>query len=427
LKIVLTQNEIENIEKKPTENLEAFNYYLQGNIYYWRSYQEQDWSIAINMFQKAIELDPNFALAYTMLAKCHLQLYWFHFDRSNERLKDSKKAIDAAYSIDPDLPEVNIALAHYYYRGFLNYSEALKQLEIAREYLPNNAECNYLMACVYRRMGEWEKAEEKFVEAAENDPGNSEILTNTAETYYLLGDYERSLYYINKARNLNPEFSSPYYIKILLLLKCQGNINDAVQTLEEASYFINTSSDTRLINATVLLYIIEGKYQSAIDFLNKTNFEAVGEQFYYYPKPLLYAMIYDLMNEKNKANQYYTQSQIALETRLQDYPDDSRLYGALGICYAGLDKKEEAKEAGEYSVKLLPVSKEAHRGVYRLIDLAKIYVMVKEYDLALEKLDYVLSLPGELSVKFLQLDPRWQPLWELPEFQELRAKYSVNQ
>ncbi|MFO7853331.1 MAG: tetratricopeptide repeat protein [Bacteroidota bacterium] len=426
LKVLLSNEEIEQIEKKPTENLEAYEYYLRGNEYYWRSYEEQDYTIAINMYQNAIDLDPNFALAYSMVAKCHLALYWFHHDRSIERLKKGKRAIDEAFRIEPNLPEAYISSGYYYYWGLLDYTEALKQLEIALEYLPNNTECHYLMACVYRRMGEWENAEEEFITAANNDPRNTRIVANTAEIFFLLGDYSKSLYYYNLATSLSPEFSSPYWNNILMILKCEGKTNNARQTLDQALLFINPLSDARLIHASVLLDIIEGKYQSALDFLNTTNFEAVGEQFFYHPKPLLYAIVYDLMNDKVNAEQFYSLSRKVLEAKINDFPDDSRLYSALGICYAGLGLKKEAIEAGEYAVELLPISKEAFRGMYRLVELARIYVMVGEFEIALEKLDYLLSIPGTLSAKLLQLDPIWKPMWNLPEFQELIAKYSGN-
>ena len=67
----------------------------------------------------------------------------------------------------------------------------------------------------------------------------------------------------------------------------------------------------------------------------------------------------------------------------------------------------------------MPVSKEAFRGVFRIEDLAKIYVMVGEYDAALEQIKMLLTIPSRLSVKLLLLDPAWKPLWNLPEFKKI--------
>jgi len=426
LKTVLSPDEIEKIETKPTENPEAYNYYLRGNEFFWRSYEKQDWSIAINMYERAIELDPEFALAYTMLARSHMSLYWFHHDRSREQLDISKQAIDSAFEIEPNLTDGFIALGLYYYWGFLDYPKALKYFDSALEKMPNNPECLYYKSCVYRRMGDWAKAEEGLVRAIINDPRSSRIAYNTAETFYLTGDYNKALEYLALAISLTPDFVELYRYKINIYLKWEGNTKNAWETLNDISLVINPTSHPLLLEIFVLLEIYDGRYQEAIDFLNTTNFEAIQPQFYYIPKPLLYAMIYDLEEDEKMAEQYYNMSRIALETRILDYPDDTRLVSSLGICYAGLNQKEKAIKAGLKAVEMLPISKEAYIGVYRLADLARIYVMVGEYESALEKLDYLLTIPGFLSTKLLQLDPIWKPLWDLPEFIELIEKHSDN-
>jgi hypothetical protein len=88
-----------------------------------------------------------------------------------------------------------------------------------------------------------------------------------------------------------------------------------------------------------------------------------------------------------------------------------------------LGQKEQAIRAGKKGLELLPVAKEAYRGIYRLGDLTRIYVMVGEHGLALEQLDTLLSIPGVLSAKLLQLDPIWKPLWDHPDFIRLMKKY----
>jgi len=90
---------------------------------------------------------------------------------------------------------------------------------------------------------------------------------------------------------------------------------------------------------------------------------------------------------------------------------------------AGLGKKDEAIREGIRATELLPISKEAWNGFFRELDLAKIYSMVGEYDLAIDKLEYLLSIPGKLSVPYIKLDPVWRPLLEIPRFQEILAKH----
>jgi tetratricopeptide (TPR) repeat protein len=132
------------------------------------------------------------------------------------------------------------------------------------------------------------------------------------------------------------------------------------------------------------------------------------------------------MNMPEKGFAYYDSARIILESRILKSPDDSRLYSALGLAYAGMGLKEKAIEAGKRAVDMMPISKEAFRGVFRLEDLARIYVMIGEYDAALEQIKLLLSIPSRLSVKLLLLDPAWKPLWNLPEFKRIIETYSSD-
>ena len=86
---------------------------------------------------------------------------------------------------------------------------------------------------------------------------------------------------------------------------------------------------------------------------------------------------------------------------------------------AGLGRKQDAIREGKLGVELLPVTKEAWKGLYRIADLARVYVMVGEHDLAIDQLEFLLSKPGELSIPLIQLDPAWDPLRNHPRFKKL--------
>ena len=146
-------------------------------------------------------------------------------------------------------------------------------------------------------------------------------------------------------------------------------------------------------------------------------------QFFFIPKAQLSAQIHGLMNRPQLARADYDTARALLETKLQEQPQDERLHSSLGIAYAGLGRMAEAIRAGKKGVELLPMSKEAWRGAYRVEDLARIYVMVGEYDAAIDQLEFLLSRPGDLSIALLRLDPHWKPLWDHPRFQALVEKY----
>ena len=99
---------------------------------------------------------------------------------------------------------------------------------------------------------------------------------------------------------------------------------------------------------------------------------------------------------------------------------DSRLYSSLGIAYAGLGENENAIREGNRGYELLPISKDAWRGTFRLLDLAQIYTMVGEQELALDAIEDLLKRPTDaISVALLKLDPTWEPLRGNPRYQKL--------
>ena len=424
LKAVITPLEKTMIEKAPTENMEAYNYYLIGNNYYWRSFDEQDYSIAISMYSKAIELDPEFALAYIRLSICYSAIYWFHFDRNYNQIMKSKEAIDAAIRLDPELPEIHLALGYYYYWCLLDYQKALDEFSLAETRLRNHPECILMKASVYRRAGDWKSAREYFLLAYELDPGSTQIAQNTAATFFLLGEFSEAEEFSNKASFLNPTFIEPYYFKILMYLKWKGNTVQARETINEALKYREGANHPLIFELAALMDFFDGHYQKAISFLQSRDIEIMENQFYYHLKTFHIASIYRIIGEINLARNNYDAARIVLETRLADNPDDPRLYSALGKVYAGLGMKEKAIESGKKGLELMPVEKEAYRGIFRVEDLARIYVMTGEYKEAIKQLDYLLSVPGILSVKLLLLDPTWEPLWNLPEFKTLTSKYS---
>ncbi len=119
---------------------------------------------------------------------------------------------------------------------------------------------------------------------------------------------------------------------------------------------------------------------------------------------------------------YYDSARSFVYKKVQDRPDDPRLHSALGIAYAGLGRRLEAIREGQTAVELMPVGKEAYRGYYRGWDLARIYTMVGEYDAAVAQLEQLLSIPGQLTVRWLRIDPTWDPLRSHPRFQKLLSE-----
>jgi serine/threonine-protein kinase len=419
LDITLLEPERRALKSRPTENMEAYDYYLRGNEYFPRSMLENDLRIALGMYEKAVELDPTFALAYACLSDVHASMYWFYYDRSDARRAMAKQAVDRAFQLNPNLPEAHLALGHYYYHGHLDYDHALEQFAIARKSQPNNSKLLSFIGFVQRRQGKFEEALANIKRASELDPRSGNSAEEVGETYMLLRNYPEAERYFNRAISLSPDVPLAYNFKAWIYVLWEGSTEKARAVLEEALQNIVSVEDQFIILRSFLLNMFDGNYQEALERLSSCKLEAFNTQFFFIPKVQLYAQINGLMGNQQLEQTYYESARSILESKIEERPKDARLHSSLGIAYAGLGRKEDAIREGKLGVKLLPVSKEAYRGLYRVQALAKIYVMVGEFDEAIDQLEFLLSRPGEMSIPLLRLDPAWDPLRDHSRFMKL--------
>ena len=418
LNIALAAREQRALRSRPTENIEAYNYFLQGNEYYHRSRSEDDWKIAIQMFERAVELDPKFALAYAQLSRCHAQMYWEHYTHhTSERLEMAKKAVDEALRLDSDLPEAHLALGHYYYRGHLDYDRALEEFAIARKDLPNDSDLLSSMYYVQNRQGKFDEALANLKRASELDPRSNILASDLVTTFAWVRNYPEAMRCCDRAISLAPDLPGPYGFKAELYLRWEGSIEKARAVVEEAVKNISSPEEFRIGWQTTFA-VYEGDYQKVLDRLSLKS-EDIDSMYSFIPMDMRRARIYRYMKEDGLAKKYYDEARNILEAKKQEDPNDARFRSTLGIAYAGLGRREDALREGNKAVELLPITREAIRGYYRRENLAEIYVMVGKFDLAMDQIEFLLSIPGDLSIPLLRLSPAWAPLRDHPRFKKL--------
>jgi TolB-like protein/Tfp pilus assembly protein PilF len=420
---VLTPVEIRRINRKMTEEPEAYQLYATGISNMMRSVSPEETIEAMEFYEKALEKDPKFCMAYMNLSRSYLMLY--NIDKNPERLVKSKEAIDSALKCDPEverMPSFHNALAMYYYTGFQNIPKAREEMNIAEKLSDNILINPELKAAISRRLGEWRLARDNYMKTFELLPSYASGAFYAGQTLYLMGEYQEAEKHFKSAIKINPTFVDPYWQSVLMGMKWYGNTIKGREILSEAFQFENTVNDPKLIELKVLMDIYDGNYESALSYLSSKKVDVILLPMSIGLKSLLYAKIYNLMGDPEKAHVYYDSARIELESRIVKAPEDHRLYSALGIAYAGLGQKGKAIENGAKAVEMLPMNKDAYFGVYRIEDMARILVMTGDYNKALEQIKFLLSHPGPLSVKILELDPDWKPLRELPEFKKIIRK-----
>ena len=414
LRAKIAPNEQAVIESVPTSDLTAYDFYLKGLDYNHRSLQSEYFQYAIQMFERSVEIDPNFTLAWVGLASVSSNIYWFNFEGSEKHKKIIKKYLDKAIALDPDLPEVKLEEGLYYFRTELNYPKAIEILEKLKTEYPNNFQLDAWLGYVNRRMGRFEKFKEYMDKVILLNPSSWGAYFATGETLIMLRRYKEAEDYLKTAIELNPAESNNFIFLARLYL-ITGDVNKAQTLLNE-----NRNISEPVINKTrSYIELMNRKYELAIKILESSPHELIISHEAYSTKSLQIGLIYYEMLNKKQSNVHFQKAKKDLEEKLIEFPNDSRIYSSLGIVYAGLGMRKESLDAGKRALSLMNISIDALRGVYREIDMARILMMLGDKNEAIEKLEFLLQRYSFLSVELLKNDPFWDPLRNLDRFKTL--------
>lgn len=421
LNVHFSTEEIKNIETNLTKNPLAYRNYLTGNARLFSAMGNKfvdslSFVSAINMYDKAIESDPDFAIAYSRRAIA--RSWGIHTGQLNStHIEKCWIDVSDALRIDKDLTDAQIALGFYYYYCKKDYLNALLSFQTASIKDPENYQPLFYMALVYRNMGDWEKSQDLINRVTAFNPQEPLFLTNIGLSYSYLHKYDSALIYHQKAIDVDPGWSASYLNKIETLILKYGNTSEARAELD--SLTMNTNGNHTEIK--ILLDIYDGKYNVAFSDADKTgleDFNIKGNKYLYM------ARISSLMNNPKNASKYYDAAMAVLDIDHSKDSTKAEIHSLIGIANAGKGNKDKAVTEGKKAIELTVLDKSKMDESDMILNLAKIYTMVGLYDDALYNIEYSLKNPSALSTKLLQIDPVWKPLLNRQEFKTMLEKYS---
>src|SRR6266536_1544907 len=189
LKAKLSPKQKAEIEERPTQDLDAFELYLQAKAIIDSYVNATDVRAALlqalKSLDEAIKRDPNFVSAYCLAARANDLLFFFDLDPTPERITLAETAVNTALRLRPDLAEAHFALADFLFRCRRDYDRALEELAIARPGLPNSTPFFILSGYINRRRNHFHEAERDFSTAFALDPRNPNAYNLLADTYVL--------------------------------------------------------------------------------------------------------------------------------------------------------------------------------------------------------------------------------------------------
>ena len=415
LKAELTAGTRDRLATMPTTSARAYDHYLRARDFHMRSYGREHTEAAIRLYEQAVEADPTFALAHAQLGNAHTQHYWFHYDHSQARLDEARHHIDRALELDPDLPEAHLALGRYLYWGLLAYDPALEELRIAAEGVPSDPQIPLTMGSVHRRAGRFDRAIELYRRAIEVDPRYWASWWNLAETYWLVRRFGDAIDAVERAIDVGLNIGDGWTFKANVRLYGLGQPHDALATLDSVPADLATGEyRPDLVEADAHLFL--GRYPEALAAADSTTVE---NQFVVRPPALIRALVHHHSDYPDAARAAFDTARAVLEDRLDRYPDDVRILGALAIARAGLGDDEAALRLATAARDQLPPEREAWRGAVRMQELAMVQAMTGRHADAVSSLEWLLGNPSPVSAPAVRLDPRWDTLHEHPGFLRL--------
>jgi serine/threonine-protein kinase len=413
--VTLLEPEQRAIEARPTDNMDAYTAYLRGldNV---EGPGTDEGKLAIAMFERAVELDPEFALAYAALSHRHMDVYARRGDLDPERMALAKRAADRALELDPDLPEAHHALAAFY--AVSGESErAVAEFRQALALRPNDVTELMAMSEVQWRRGQWQEAVDLKKRALELDPRNDRILGNLARTFWLLRRYPEAAEINDRAIAIAPDKYGHYLIKVMIYWSWHGP-SRAKEVAEDVVEVF-----PRMQDRWCVFEMEVRNWEAALVCFDRASWETAASPTVYIPSAHFESVCYARMGEHDLARRKLEEALDQLESAVAVRPEDPAIHSSLGLVYARLGRKEDAIREGERAVALQPVSAV---GTVHQRHLAGIYMTVGEPDAALDTIEYLLSIPGELSVAWLD-GSTWDPLRDHPRFQEILEKYGDEQ
>jgi len=425
LRAKLSPNEKARLDRRPTENPDAYLLFIQAHDYANRPDLFRDVSSkAEQFFEQATKLDPNFAAAFAGLSMVESWAY-HSFDPLPVRREKARAAANEALRLQPDLPEAHLALGFSYYYGDRDYERALAEFEIAKRDLPNEARAYLAIGAIQRRQGKWAESTASLEKAAALDPKDFSVLLNLAFSYMATRNFEAADKTFDRGIEAAPQSFACRALKGELAIRWKGDLSVAEKELALMPPGVDPDGLVTLGRVGVLT--LQRKFSEALQVVQQIREETLpGYSTAPSPRVFLEGTLYAHLGDKVKAQAAFERARVVAERLVRESPEDAARHAMLGEILAGLGQKEAAIAEGKRAVELRPESQDAFDGPEVTAALAQIYAWTGERDQAFSLLDHLLITPSGITVPILKLDPVWDPLRSDPRFQALIDKFGAK-
>jgi eukaryotic-like serine/threonine-protein kinase len=417
LGVALGAGEAKQLAERPTQNLAAYDAFLKGEEL------SKDMGVidppsirkALEFYEKAVALDPDFAQAWAQVSRASSSLYFFSTP-TPVLAERARQAAEKAVALVPDRSEGYVALGFYKQMVVGDLNAALDHYAKGQRIAPGNPDLLRGIASAESFLGRWDTAVENFRQAERLDPrpGRPSAL---GDTLIRLRRYSEARQACDRGLAFAPADLTLIEGKAMTFLG-EGDLAGARAALKAAPKEIEPTALVAYVAAySDLVWVLDEQQRELLLRLTQTAFDDDRGVW-----GLCLVQAYALKGDTANVRIYAEEARRAFEQTLRAAPGDAQRHVLLGLVLAYLGRKEEAIREGERSLALLPVTKDAVAGPYDQHQLARIYMLVGEPEKALDKLEPLLKIPYYLSPGWLRIDPNFDPLRKNVRFQKLLGK-----
>jgi TolB-like protein/uncharacterized protein HemY len=417
LKAKLSGAEEHILAQKPTDNPAAYEAYLRGKALIWEG-NEAAVRAAIQSYEEAVRLDPQFALAWAGLSSAR-SIGFYYMEPTPTARAAAEQSLAKAEALQPELPEVQLARANFGYFILGDDKGVRDVLEQLHLIWPNNADALQLLAFTYQRLGQWQKAIDAFDQVIVLNPRNLQVRKFAAYTRCDVRDWPSAQRVVDEALKIWPTDVN------LLAIKAQ--IFQANGQLDQAQSIVDKLTPDRLDYDAVGAVWYQAKLQrkpamalKVIEPLARRS-DSLKE---WVRDAQVFGELQELAGDTVAARATFVTVRDHIEANLREQPDSTRSLSLLSSALAGLRERDTALQAIDKAISLHVEDARAQPSNQET--KARILAHFADKDGALDILSHLLEIPYEgglfgppLTPALLRLDPDWDNLRADPRFQKL--------
>src|SRR5213080_551550 len=365
----------------------------------------------ISLLEEAVRRDPKFLRAYCLMTETHLDLYWSGFDHTDQRRALARIALQHAEEIQPDAGEVHWQKGNYAYHGFRDYDQALKEFELAKQRLPNEARIYVNIGAVDRRTARWNEAEANFKRAVELDPRNFVVLMEAGSLFQATRCYGEARLLYEQCLGILP--NDPF-ARNLLGFGFFAETGDTEAWRKQLDLVAQQGPEAARGVAFPLLVCswVQRDRSAAEKAVALIPAEGVANGFdeALVPKEYCVGRTAWLFGNKELAQTALVSARAIFERTTQEQPDYPQAWSYLGLTDAMLGRCDDAIEEGKRACEILHYTKDSWTGSTFITYMAEIYAMCGEKEAALQQLKIAAELPTGVTYGELKQSPDWNSL-----------------